>query len=639
MNAPWKSHRTIWAPLALLASLTGMFGCDRTVDHGGSGDETSTVAFYRPDGKPAARATVSLYGSADTGVEPRKQVVTDENGQAAIPTPAKGFYNLVVRGREGLAVFQDSLFSDGANLPVYSDTLHATGVLIGRVRVQPQHSPRIAWVHLLGAGKYLNVDDSGFFRMEGVPQGTFTMAVLTREDGYTPTFKDVRAVSDSLVDLGTIELVFTGLPVIENLEARFDTLTGLVHLRWDSVALRQNWRYSIYRDGILLGQTIGPRWIDTVSDEYPGNVPGQGVHAYKVATASAESVGPAWESITMRIISAYLYQEVKIDWEKRSELPWPSGSFRIDTADGNLVGWRSAEFGTEFANVGYGRATKNLHQGWIEMWVSPDSGRTWTRKTDSLALGAFPVRYRGRWWSVRRGESRIGSLDASAIEARYSTAVAYASVVVVASTDGSTWDSVQSLTFDSIETAWRFELDESRLMLVGGCANSACGSTPYSQYQYDMSLWSLQADGWRNESLDDGPRIGYGALFIKRVWNERWWNITRFGNVLDGHVLPAGFTSWSEVEMPTNNILFPMQIGGGKNLFFRMSDAISMDSSGSNIHALAWPGKGRHFELKYDSGILSVSDSGVYLGRILSGIDGGDPRGTWVKQRAIPAVH
>ncbi|MEN9307947.1 MAG: hypothetical protein RL173_1879 [Fibrobacterota bacterium] len=619
-------------------SVLGLFGCDQTkTTQGGSADETSTIAFYRPDGKPAAGARVMIYGTADTGASPRDQVITNANGSVELPALGKGFYNLVVR-QDGKAIFQDSLFSNGERMLASSDTLRATGVLAGRVRVQSQHSPRIAWIHLLGAGKYLNVDDSGFFRMEGIPQGKFTMAALTREGGYTPTFKEVRAVSDSVVDVGDIELVYTGLPVIKNLEARFDTLTGIVYLRWDSTALRQTWHYNVYRDDILLGQTTGPRWNDTVSDEYPGNVPSQGLHTYRVALANADSVGSKWESITMRIISAYLYQEVKIDWEKRSELPWPSGLFRIDTAGGDLVGWRSAEFGTELGVGIDGSARINVHTGWIEMWVSTDSGRNWIRKIDSLELGALPVRYRGKWWSVRRGERRIGSMDSAAIEAKYSTPVAYPSVVVMESSDGIAWDSVESLSFESVQTAWRFELDESRLILVGGCANSNCGGTPFSQYQYDMSLWSLQAAGWRNESMSDGPLIGYGALFMKRVWNERWWEITRFGDELDGRALPPAFTLWSMVEMPINNILFPMRIEGGKILFFRMTDAISLDSSGSYTHALAWPGKGPHYETKFKSRILSISDSGVYLGRILSGTQGGDPRGTWVKQTEIPTV-
>ena len=91
--------------VALLA-LSILFGCDQKMTDGGSGDETSTVAFYRADGRPAAGARVSIYGSSDTGVSPRKQVVTDANGNAdgyahrdPDPDTHQGCRGLLQRGR------------------------------------------------------------------------------------------------------------------------------------------------------------------------------------------------------------------------------------------------------------------------------------------------------------------------------------------------------------------------------------------------------------------------------------------------------------------------------------------------------------------------------------------------------------
>ncbi len=217
MNAPNFSIQSRWTkPVSLFASLclcAGLWSCDETkVTQGGSSDETSTIAFYQPNGKPAVGARVSIYGSSDTGVAPRKQVVTDAQGHANLPIPGKGFFNLMVRDQNGHAVFQDSLYSDGSSLPAASDTLHATGVLAGRLKVQSQQSPRIAWVQLMGAGVYANVDDSGRFRLEGIPPGKYTLGAYTRYLEYTPTFAKVRTFSDSTVDVGTIELIFTGLP-------------------------------------------------------------------------------------------------------------------------------------------------------------------------------------------------------------------------------------------------------------------------------------------------------------------------------------------------------------------------------------------------------------------------------------------
>jgi hypothetical protein len=646
MNFPKLFKFRHWTVFVAGVSALALFGCDETkVTQGGSGDETSTVAFFKPDGKPAAGARVSLYGSADTGVEPRKQVVTDADGHARLAAPAKGFYNLVVRDGNGNAVLQDSLFSDGSSISAASDTLHATGVLTGRLAVQSQHSPRIAWIQLLGAGIWSNVDDSGRFRIKGVPAGKLTLAALTRVDGYTPTFANVKTMSDSTVDVGTIELVYTGLPVVKNLQARFDTLAGIVSLKWDSTELRQTWHYNVYRDERLLGQTTGTRWIDTVSDEYPGNVPSQGLHTYRTVLANADSVGPRWESITMRIISAYLYQEVKIDWEKRSELPWPSGLFRIDTAEGRLVGWRSAEYGTSVNLIGENDRRTNAHIGWMEMWVSTDSGKTWFKKEDSLFLGALPVRHAGTWWSVRRGRSSL--VPPPGDQGHYGGGLAsilYDTGVIVTSTDGRKWDSAAIVAPNSPQTNWRLEESDGHLFLLGGCLTSRCDSVSpsFQGYGYDSHAWRLDGSFWTAILAIDTavPVQSSGVFMMKSIWSGRWWNILGAAwPILNGHQLPSENSSSYELAYQSlQNIFFPFE-ASGRVLFFGREKATSMDTAFSVFHSLAWPGKGPHYEMKLGSRILSVSDSGVYLGRILSGTEGGDPRGTWVKQTEIPAVY
>jgi hypothetical protein len=619
-------------------SVLGLFGCDQTkTTQGGSADETSTIAFYRPDGKPAAGARVMIYGTADTGASPRDQVITNANGSVELPALGKGFYNLVVR-QDGKAIFQDSLFSNGERMLASSDTLRATGVLAGRVRVQSQHSPRIAWIHLLGAGKYLNVDDSGFFRMEGIPQGKFTMAALTREGGYTPTFKEVRAVSDSVVDVGDIELVYTGLPVIKNLEARFDTLTGIVNLRWDSIGLRQTWHYNIYRDDILLGRTTGSRWIDTVSDEYPGSVPSQGVHTYHVRLANADSVGSKWESITMRIISAYLYQEVKIDWEKKAELPWKSAAFQLDTLDGKLVAWRSAEYQSQVTLPGETVQRTSLYTGAIEMWTSTDTGRTWTKIADSLPIGTFPVRYLGKWWGIRKIPGAAvpffpDTTDGYSI-VRADVGHFYENAVVVSSLDGLAWDSVATLPVSNpdgtvLVDQFRMETDADGIWAIG--------STTFKFWWSDIEAWRFDGTDWKDHSNDSylgRPGIYIGMPWARSSWDKGWWSLLSYTHwEVNGKQVSAGMYSgsvWNGARV--------VALTEDLNLVFAENESISADDSVSVVHTLSYPGGGRHYERLLGGRVVSVSDSGVHVGRILSGTEGGDPRGTWVKRTEIPAV-
>lgn len=662
-----KRQRFPWVPM--IAALAAMFGCQERViqGEGGSMDETSTLAFHRKDGSPAVGARVQLYGSADTGVEPRVQLIANAQGGVDVPVPAKGYYNLVVRGRDGDALFQDSLYSNGVVLQMQGDTLRRTGALTGRIRVQPQHSPRIAWIHVLGAGIWSNVDDSGRFKLEGVPAGRYTLAAYTLVDGYTPTFAGIKTISDSTVDAGDIQMVFTGLPVVRNLEARFDTLAGLVSLRWDSIALRETWRYNVYRNDSLLGITTGPRWSDDVSRQYPASVPAQGRHTYRVAVANADTVGPKWESITMRVVSAFLYEDVKVDWEKRSVRPWPAGLFRIDTVGQELVAWRSAEYQGEVEMGGTGNAA-NVHSGWIEQWVSPDGGRNWAKIQDSLPLGAIPVRHKGRWWSVRRAPGDLWRLPPVRGYLPDVYGIRYSEVSVVSSVDGRIWDSVARLVVPENRDVIHFRYDRwnGRLVLIG--------SAPWTEgpsLAADQAAWFIDVGGASsieinlNRTTNDDLPFVWGQA--GGVWTTHWLDgpIRFFGSGWDhlyhlqrtekgpGESFFPGVSLAGVGRVPSPYSLESdwkfVKVPRSKYLVFCGTGAFSFDSTMSQAHVIGWPGalendyycKGNsclHDEISTREGILSVNDSGVFIGRVREP-EPVDPRGTWVKKTEVPVRY
>lgn len=654
------SPRSPRAILAMALSLLGLAACQDRAADGGTTDGTSTVAFYLPDGKPAAGARVQVFASSDTTRTPRAQAFTDANGEVELPVLDSSYYNLVARDKSGRAMFQDSLLSNGRSMDYASDTLVATGVVTGRVKVQPQHDPRIVWIALLGAGTYLNVDDSGRFRIEGVPEGKFTLGGFTKTEGYTTTYKALRVKRDSTSDIGVLNMVFTGLPVVKNLEARFDTLAGLVHLRWDSIPLRETWRYTVRRDGMKVGETIGARWIDTVSDEYPKDVPSEGRHTYQVVVSDAMVPGPVWETIEMRIISAYLYQEVKVDWVRKSALPWPKGSFEVEVVDGFLCAWRSAEYGSLVQLQGDSVQRETRHGGLVERWESRDSGATWSKVVDSLRLGSLPLRHDGLWWAVREKsgplerwkEERWGP---SALEVFRPAEVTkfYDTLVVVTSSDGRRWDSVATLSGFSGVTGFRFEKDSSRLWLVA------------SRYAFmvneDVAWWSLDGGLWNRHPAKSWSEAGKAGIHARWVvgsveetrWNGGLWQVTRTGWVspttsgwkINGAEVPdllpvieESSTSYVIRAPALDNIPRVLPLTSERKAIFSEDTAISMDSDMRNFHPISWPGGGFHRELMWGGRILSVSDNGVYLGRILSGLEGGDPRGTWAKKTETPRV-
>lgn len=640
---PLRLARVAVPGLAFVAFLAGLSGCqDRSAD-GGTTDGTSTVSFYTPDGKPAVNARVQVFASSDTTRIPRAQAFTDAEGRVDLPVLDADLYNLVARDESGRAIFQDSLVSDGKSMDYTSDTLVGTGVVIGRIRVQPQHDPRIVWIALLGAGTYLNVDDSGRFRIEGVPEGKFTLAGFTKTEGYTTTFDALRVKRDSTSDIGILDMVFTALPVVQNLEARFDTLAGLVHLRWDSLALRQTWKYTVLRDARVVGETTGPRWIDTVSDEYPADVPSQGRHAYRVVVSDARGSGPVWESIEMRIISSYLYEEVKVDWVRKAELPWPSSSIRIDLADSILGVWRSVENGTEILLPGESLARTVRHRGWVQRWSTMDSGQTWTKNSDSLPLGALPVAFDGAWWSIRRSTAGFVERgdDSLTPNSGIEVSLPYGSLVVVRSTDGVRWDSIASLVPSRRLYDSRLEVGEGRLWILG--ADDIYG------FAGDQFGWSIGPgagkpvfeENWLEQNrLERTPYLSVGLYPASRTWHGAWREVSFGVGFWQVDKRRCTFRTGS-FSIPHDADWMPklVRISETRLALFGVEDsAISMDSTISQFHAMPSPHRRRHVEAMWGGRILSISDAGVYLGRILSGLEGGDPRGTWVKKTETPRV-
>lgn len=285
---------------------------------------------------------------------------------------------------------------------------------------------------------------------------------------------------------------------------------------------------------------------------------------------------------------------------------------------------------------------KSLHSGLIEHWVSRDSGETWTKVGDSLRLAGLPFHHAGRWWAVREkpgplelwplGDDGFGNLWRPSEVVKF-----YDTIVVVTSTDGRRWDSVAVLKGVSGTTDLRFEVDSSKLWLVA----SSIGF----QSDGDVAWWSLGGAGWSRaaattwqEAANAGiPSRGTWMAGFEARWNAGFWRVSgspspTYGWHVNGSRIPDVY------DGPMDNRPRILPLSPERVVLFARNTAISMDSSLTSFHTLSWPGGGFHRELMWGGRILSVSDSGVYLGRILSGLEGGDPRGTWVKKTEVPRV-
>jgi hypothetical protein len=410
--------------LPVVLALLGLAGCQERTTDGGTTDGTSTVAFYLPDGKPAAGARVQIFASSDTTRTPRIQAFTDANGEVELPVLDSSYYNLVARDKSGRAMFQDSLLSNGKSMDYASDTLVATGVVTGRVKVQPQHDPRIVWIALLGAGTYLNVDDSGRFRIEGVPEGKFTLAGFTKEIGYTTTFSALRVRRDSTSDIGTLDMVFTGLPVATGVEASWTPGSWTVSVRWDSPSSPKVKGWKVLRSfGIWASEAVP---VGVVSDpsktEFVDSLVGpdrlwepqdtvEAILRYWVVPLDAVGKpGEAWNGDSVRYQTPGRERLLDLQWRKVGLGSTGFENDRIDTLGGGFLLSQSRYEGGDTTTIRF------LH--------SPD-GETWT------SLGSFPseiastlygfgvrqgVSFGGAyWWVEAAGNARTLREDAAEI--------------------------------------------------------------------------------------------------------------------------------------------------------------------------------------------------------------------------------
>jgi len=407
-------------------------GCNEQATEGGTTDGTSTVAFYLPDGKPAANARVQVFASSDTTRLPRAQAFTDAQGRVSLPVLDANLYNLVARDEAGRAMFQDSLLSDGKRMEYGSDTLVETGVVVGRVRVQPQHDPRIVWIALLGAGTYLNVDDSGRFRIEGVPEGKFTLGGFTKTEGYTTTFRALRVKRDSTSDIGTLDMVFTGLPVATGVEASWAPGSWSVSVQWDAPSSPKVKGWKVLRSfGVwaseaevvgVLDDASKTDFVDSLVGSNGNWMPQDSIeallHYWVVPLDAVGSPGDAWsgDSVWYRTPGKELLLDPQ--WRKVESDPAGFANDRIDTLGGGFLLLQSHNEGGDSSTVRF------LHSSDGEVWSSLgsfQSGIAASFPGEGIRQGAsFGGAY---WWIEAAGNVRALREDAAEIGIPHDSAV------------------------------------------------------------------------------------------------------------------------------------------------------------------------------------------------------------------------
>lgn len=223
---------------AFLISCSG--GGDQTAGTVDSSETGVLTTVFYPNGAPASGVTVSLYHISEKENRPVAEVTTDEKGQYSFKSVTEnipdGKYNIIAMTAE-VGVYRDSVLFENDTTAVTQDTLRNLGIVSGFVKVQVNHSPQTVTIHILGTGvnntSKLNVSKEGFFTFPELAPGTYSVEFLSTEENYTPTYESIEvteAVHDTLAE--PIELIYTGIPVIQQMALSYDTIMGEVDFSW-----------------------------------------------------------------------------------------------------------------------------------------------------------------------------------------------------------------------------------------------------------------------------------------------------------------------------------------------------------------------------------------------------------------------
>jgi hypothetical protein len=240
-----------WGKLLTLMLLFIIIGCSLDDKITGTVDETDTgivAMLYNPDGSPAVGATIKIFKVTDTTKTPASEVISDVNGTYSLGGLAKGAYNVyAVKGE--LVAFQDSINVLKDTVIIEDDTLETPTNISGIVGLQANHDPQTVTVQVLGTDIYSNVNEDGYFTLNRMAKGDFTLKLSTIQQNYTTRYENLTIDADTPDTLSdTLWLKYTGIPVVEGLTATYDTLDGVVTLSWRGTKYRDFQDYLIYRD-------------------------------------------------------------------------------------------------------------------------------------------------------------------------------------------------------------------------------------------------------------------------------------------------------------------------------------------------------------------------------------------------------
>jgi hypothetical protein len=167
-----------------------------------AGAETAPAASVPPPA-PSAIAVSALAATPGSAFD----VSTDASGAFRIDSVKRGDYYLEVRdSASGGLLIPCTLTGDSSEVRLVVAALQPTGAVTGAI-VAPEGFVGRTYVQVYGLDRQVKTDSAtGRFRMDGLPQGTYTLRAVYSAPAVDPREIDSVTVPEDTVDIGAVRL-------------------------------------------------------------------------------------------------------------------------------------------------------------------------------------------------------------------------------------------------------------------------------------------------------------------------------------------------------------------------------------------------------------------------------------------------
>jgi hypothetical protein len=261
-----------------LGAFAALLHCNSGEDIAGSGTETGNVTGVVTSGSqnsPVSGTQLKLFrkkssiASPEQDFVPLEETITDENGRFSFDMES-GTYTIVAASEDQYS-FVDNILPGSERAKKLEVQLQNAGTIKGSIEntLELRGGTSQVVVHLIGTDFYTNVRIDGSFELSEVPAGKYRLvSYTTKINDFSPDYRSVTVKPDSVSNVGTYQLPFSGIPIPKNVSVRYDPALGANIVTWSPVVGYVDFQeYVIMRDSVA-NPDLGLRNIASTKDTF-----------------------------------------------------------------------------------------------------------------------------------------------------------------------------------------------------------------------------------------------------------------------------------------------------------------------------------------------------------------------------------